>query len=622
MCGIAGILPLGDTKRTDDLEPKLVAMCNALRHRGPDDSGIYQTDSIALGHRRLAIIDLSQAAHQPMIDGKDALVFNGEIYNYKELAKKYELGEAHSDTRVLLQLLKRIGKKILSELRGFFTFAFWNGKERTLLIARGPFGKKPLYYSQTNSRFIFSSELRSLSKGLENISLSQEGLSLYLSYYSIPAPYSIIEGVRQLPAGCYLEITKDGKTHLEQWWRLPSYEPLDLPRREIVKKLRGLLEESIQYRLVSDVPVGAFLSGGLDSNVIVGLMSKLVSTPISTFTIDFESSSNSYSEITYARAGARAFHSDHHERLFSGKEVFSLLPGYFNSLDSPSGDAINSYLVALAAKEACPELKVVLSGVGSDELLLGYRKYRLLGRLANVRSVVELLPTGAKKTFVHTIQSLKKEKLSSLVTLFLDPLSIRILFNQKEQAELLHSNAKDASLLIDQIQKHMAFNKEDTLMTLQRSDLEQYLPSMLLRDLDNMTMAFSLEGRAPFLDHKLAEFCWQIPVKEKAKGVTKSLLIEACQEFLPKEIQHKNKSGFELPIKNWLLHGPFKPLLEELKSGRLAMIESGYLQKKGVRELAIRFESGHMHYLRVWSIIVLEHWYRSFLGSDFLANLV
>lgn len=612
MCGIVGILPLGDRTNTiEDAKGRLTRMRNAIAHRGPDDSGEYFSGPLSLGHTRLSIIDLSMEAHQPMVMGQDALVFNGEIYNYQELANEYSLPHSTSDTVVLLQLLQRLGKEALPKLRGFFTFAYWNGTKQTLLLARDRFGKKPLYYSTFNNVLTFSSELRSLlSSGLIPFELSKDSLSLYLAFYSVPAPYTLVEHIAQLEAGHYLEIDHTGNVAHECWWRLPVHDPISIPREEIKEELRRLMLQSIRYRMISDVPVGAFLSGGIDSNVIVAAMAKESSERIRTFTIDFESATPHADEISYAKIGAKKYKTLHHERRYTASEVRDLLPKYFYQIDEPTGDGINSYLASLAARESDPNLKVILSGVGSDELLLGYRKFRLLAQMSPLPQVFSKFPVSVRKGFRSSAE-LIGGKLRTAAGLALFPLETRILFSSSERERLIASDTSDA--FVQQVIRYSKLPEEsDPVIQLQRLDIENYMTNMLLRDLDITTMAHQLEGRSPFLDREVVDFCWQIPYKEKAHGSTKALLVEAFSDLLPTEIQRKKKTGFEMPLATWLRSSTLRPYVELLRTGSLELCKDGWLNATEVASVAEKFLAGESHYLRVWTLIVLEFWYCSF----------
>jgi asparagine synthase (glutamine-hydrolysing) len=636
MCGIAGILALGTNAPLPDRAERVRAMMRALAHRGPDDEGLYapEDSSVALGHRRLSIIDLSSDGHQPMqrltqVGESAAIVFNGEIYNYKSLIESEDIPNVKNDTGLLLELLTRDGEKALNKLRGFFAFAHWSQNSRELFIARDALGKKPLYYSIRNGQFIFSSELRSLmASGLIPFQLSQAGLSSYLAFYSLPAPETMIEGVSLLPAGHQLKIDAHGEIRTRRWWRLPEYSPIKIGRADAAEQVRALLEESVRYRLVSDVPVGAFLSGGIDSNVIVALMSKLTQTSVSTFTLGFDQTGFT-DETQLASMGASMYGAKHHQKIISADDIALALPDFFRAMDSPTGDGLNSFIVARAARELDPALKVVLSGVGGDELFIGYKKFRWMAQHKQWLDFAGMLSDSTR----HTLESKLRRigfgpaQITNALRSVLDPSYTRVLFDANAQSRLMTTSAPQSTNAVQStnaIQSHIdktlgdcsIASERNPIARLQRLDYENYLPNMLLRDLDVMTMSQSLEARAPFLDTKLVEFVWSIPVEDKAQGPSKSLLVRACEDILPEAIRTKRKTGFELPMDSWLKRGILSSYRELLASADLDLVRDGHLNSDEVRALEAVFMRGEAHYMSVWSIIALEFWYRSYLHPE------
>ncbi len=603
MCGIAGLVSLNGSPIHNEAIARLNAMSDAMLHRGPDDGGLYTdpTHHSALAHRRLAIIDPTPEGHQPMLGNGTAIIFNGEIYNYEELRIKYDLRVPPSDTAVLLALLEQRGISILPELRGFYTFALWNERSQELTIARDAIGKKPLYYAEMSGLFIFASELRSLiASGFIEPKLSEEGVANYLRYYEVPHESSIVEGVRMLAPGSILRLQVGEKPTVERWYRLPKHNPLSISYDDATREIRRLLERSIKDRLVSDVPVGAFLSGGLDSNAIVGLASRESTNPIETFTIGFNSA-NIASETTWARIGAEAFGTRHHERIITEQNVAGWLPDFFHAIDSPTGDGLNSYLVARSAHEANSSLKVVLTGVGGDESFLGYKKYRWLAKRAWLINAIDGLPQSLRTSLAESLSAGAHSPFKSAIRSILDPISSRLLFSRNEISALTgyEINSYAMTGAID----------SDPMLSLLRSDIEHYLPDMLLRDLDSMTMSQSLEARAPLLDKELMEFCWQLPLSMKLQGDSKQLLIDAVKDILPQELIDKPKTGFELPMAEWLRDGSLRPVLDQLVDGQLQIVQDGYLSEDAVRRVHSDFVAGRTHYLKPWSILALEGWY-------------
>ena len=605
MCGIAGIMSLAAEPLSEASLRSVRAMSDTMQHRGPDDNGEWTSADrrVMFAHRRLSIIDPTAEAHQPMISVTGSVLnFNGEIYNYRELRKEYALDVPLSDTAVLLTLLERHGTAILPKLRGFFAFAFYNAANRSLTLARDAIGKKPIYYAYPHNAFLFASEQRALMRsGLIEFRISRELLGQYLQHYSVPHPASLITGVHTLAPGHTLRIDAAGHSVLQRWYELPKHSPITIDYADAVKEVRGLLETSVRYRLVSDVPVGAFLSGGLDSNAIVGLMSREVSSPIETFTIGFQSGRQAQSEVDIAQIGATAFGTRHHARTLTSGDVMSVLPQFFWSMDSPTGDGLNSFLVAKTAHEIDPQLKVVLSGVGGDEVFLGYRKYRWLAERSRVLKALWTTPRAARTRLARALAGNSNMRMLNAVRTVLDPMNVRALFSPAEIHAL--SGGADPSPTTEQ---------DESIEELLRFDFERYLPDMLLRDLDVMTMSQSLEARAPLLDRSLIEFVWQLPLEFKTRGNSKQLLADAVQDILPKAITEKPKTGFELPMAEWLRNGELRPMLDLLRIGNLTIIEHGLLAPKPVRKVYNDFIAGRSHYLKPWTLLALEYWYRSF----------
>ncbi len=606
MCGIAGIVSTNDKPIGEEEIYRIGLAGEAMRHRGPDDDGLLVAVSgtAAFAHRRLSIIDPTPEAHQPMRGASgNVLVFNGEIYNYRELAAAYKLRIPPSDTAVLLALLELRGVSILSELRGFFTFAFWNNARRELIIARDAIGKKPLYYGTFGGRFVFASELRALvSSGLVPFELSPEGLASYLQYYSVPHPLSIVCGMKTLEPGSTLRL-RGGQARIERWYRLPKHQASNIEYVDAVKETRRILERSVRDRLVSDVPVGAFLSGGLDSNAITGLAMRQVSSHIETFSIGF-SSRDVESETVWARIGANAFGTIHHERNSTDLDVETLLPEFFRSMDSPTGDGLNTFLVAKMAREFSPHLKVVLSGVGGDEAFLGYKKYRWLARRAGLLQYIWSMPKSFRNTVGNSLVGPRHSRGRAALRAVLMPEQIRWLFSKEEISALIAAVSPDGVDPVGEVEG-------DAFFSVLRSDIEYYLPDMLLRDLDGMTMSQSLEARAPLLDKELMEFTWQLPLAMKARGSNKQLLADAVKDIVPDALLKKPKTGFELPMNEWLRNGALRPHLEILTSPNLKLVEDGVLSAQGIHSVHKEFLLGHSHYLKPWTIIALEQWYQS-----------
>jgi asparagine synthase (glutamine-hydrolysing) len=427
----------------------------------------------------------------------------------------------------------------------------------------------------------------------------------------------MIDGVSTLPPGHTLRVNSTGEITTHRWSRLPEYAPIvDRSRGDLLETIRKKVTEAVRFRLVSDVPVASFLSGGLDSNVVTGLMAQMSAAPVKTFTLGFAGEGGASDERTVAQISARAFGTDHHELTITGDDVVRWLPDFFSSMDSPTGDGLNTYLVARATHEADPTLKVVLSGVGGDELFLGYKKFRWLAKHSNIQRLVAAVPRQVRGSLFRRLEN-SSNKIQNALRMLLEPSRTRILFSEEEIAALCSVDSLFVSKWRDTILTEGSLDTErNASAKLQRLDIENYLPNMLLRDLDVLTMSQSLEARAPFLDRSLMEFMQQVPLEEKAAGPSKSLLSEAFVELLPDEVLDKAKTGFELPMSQWLRDGALNPYLKLLQTGELRLINDGHLEVAAVKRTAERFLSGRAHYLTVWSIIALEGWYRALMQYD------
>jgi asparagine synthase (glutamine-hydrolysing) len=466
MCGIAGIISLDGSPLDDRTLAALEKMTSLLAHRGPDDSGVHVSPSrlCAFGHRRLSIIDLSQHAHQPYQCGDSSLVFNGEILNYQELSSKYYREQESSDTVVLAKLLDDKGLSILPELRGFFAFAYWNEAKKELLIARDALGKKPCYYSITNDRLIFCSELRPIiASGLVAFKIDADALHLYLSYYSVPTPHSIVANVKTLQPGHTITV-RSGEVSFREWWRLPKHEPIEVARNEIVAELRERFFSSISSRLISDAPLGLFHSGGLDSNAVLAAASSISSTKLSTFNVRFGKQDNDESNV--AKASADHFGASHTELAIQEVDVQKHLRAFFFRMDSPTGDGLNTFLVSRAVCQLRPDIKVVLSGVGGDEMFVGYKKVRMLAKL-------QTLVTMMKRRGAVSSSSWTSSPVRNLLHSFHHPLQMRSLFTSAERMKLTGIHSYIDRSVIDR----SAEREPDLIQQLLRLDIENYLPT-------------------------------------------------------------------------------------------------------------------------------------------------
>ena len=564
MCGIYGLLNLRDRNTPPGV---LKAMGGMIPHRGPDDEGQYVSGAVALGMRRLSIIDLS-GGHQPISneDGSIWVICNGEIYNFlelrEELEKKGHRFSTHSDTEVLVHLYEQEGMNFLARLRGMFGLALWDQNRSRLVLARDRVGKKPLYIRREANRILFASEIKSILQ-LENVprEIDHDALRDYLQLGFVPAPRTMFRGIEKLLPGHYLAVEK-GESRVGQYWN-PDFTRIEKrSEQEWIELVRHKLEESVRIRLISDVPLGAFLSGGIDSSTIVAVMAKITNQAVKTYSIGFDGEDQFYNELPYAGMVAKAVESDHHE-IIVRPDVVDLLPKLIWHLDEPIADSasITTYLVSRLARES---VTVILSGVGGDELFGGYprylgdsiyRYYRLLPaamRSQILPAIIRHLPQDRHSfwkskfryaaAFVNTAELTPAERYMSYIRVFSPELRDQTL------RSAFHGNGDD---LLAGYFRHERAN--DPLNQSIYVDLKTSLPDDLLALTDKMTMAASIECRAPFMDHELIELTSRIPSHFKVRGMTmKYLLKKAVEPWLPPEIIYRKKRGFGAPVGSWL----------------------------------------------------------------------
>ena len=618
MCGIWGVVNVADREMAE-------AAARAMHHRGPDDHGVFVAEQpvpVSLANARLAIIDLSPTGHQPMStsDGSLWIVYNGEIYNYRALRTiLVEMGHefaSQSDTEVALHAYEEWGENCLEHFRGMFAFAIWDMKRGRLFAARDRLGIKPLYYAHDLARktLTFGSELKTLlASGLVAPRVSYPGLHHYLSFYSIPAPHTILEGVQALPAGHFLTF-QDNRLTVTPYWNIPPAEPLEMPVDEIQARLRALLEESIQLRMVSDVPVGAFLSGGVDSSAVVALMTRASGERLKTFSIGFGPEGRAQDERSDARVLADYYDTDHHEVIVTGGQVRDQLDDIIHAMDQPTGDGINTYLVSQAT---AAHVKVALSGLGGDELFAGYPQFRLFQRA----QTWEKLP-GVVRAFARAGAGIIGGKARRAVAwLDADFLSrygrIRILYDEQAKLDLYTQRTMAALAAPEPSLKYLGDFlhpvETDPLVQITRLELKNYMAHTLLRDTDAMSMAHSLEIRVPLIDHKLVEFATRIPPALKLHGGrSKWIFTQTLRDLLPPEVIRRPKRGFEMPVAAWM-RGELRSILDDVLSRR-SIEQRGLFRHEAVSALYERFLRGSEHHMRVWTLAVLELWLRQTVG--------
>lgn len=568
MCGIAGVWSFGGGNE-DSLRARATSMADALRHRGPDDDGVFVDGAagVALGFRRLSIVDLSSAGAQPMVSasGRYVMVFNGEVYNHRRLAE--ELGpheyRGHSDTEVMLACIERWGLEgAVRRFIGMFAFALWDRTERKLSLVRDRMGVKPLYYAVTPRGACFASELKSLRAGdVDRADIDRGALALYVRFGYVPAPYSIFDGIMKLLPGRILTIAADGTTQTQTYWDAPRIAE-EVSNRftgsedDAVEEIEALLSDSVRLRLISDVPLGLFLSGGVDSPLIAALMQREAGS-VSTFTIGFEGMP---SEAPFAAAVARHLGTRHTEAILGADEVLRMVPLVAEMYDEPLGDssAIPTYLVSRMARQ---HVTVALSGDGADELFGGYHRY-FLGRRVTER--VERVPRAMRRplgTLLRVASRLPSKqnfraRLRGLGDALVidDPLT---LFQQQVAAEMIR--VIGATSRPAQLTARTRWPRLDDPATLMMYlDAISYLPDDILAKVDRASMAVSLEVREPLLDHRVVELAWSLPLSMKIRGTRgKWVLRKLLRKFLPAEMVDRDKQGFGLPIDGWL-RGPLR----------------------------------------------------------------
>ncbi len=616
MCGISGIYGLKDRNQATAMVQQ---MNDSIAHRGPDDAGFYIDENIALGHRRLAILDLSPAGHQPMHDADENLeiVFNGEVYNFLQIQKlipEYTF-KTKSDTEVILAAYRKWGKECLHHFNGMFAFAIWDKQKQELFIARDRMGIKPVYYYYKDKVLLFASEVRSLlSSGLVPRKINKESLSDYFTYQTVHAPETLVKDVMMLMPGHHATINSSGMK-IEKWWSpKDNYSTASEGKtyKEVCNDIYNLLAQSVELRLISDVPFGAFLSGGIDSSAIVGLMSRVQQQPVKTFTIVF--GEKQYSEAPYAKKIADLFKTDHHEFLLKPQDFLQELPVAMAALDHPSGDGPNSYIVSRITREN--GITMALSGLGGDELFAGYPVFNRTLQI-EAQKWLWKMPSGLRSLaggIYHKIKpgitATKTQQLLALENGELEntfPLS-RQVGNPEILRTLLSSNyrAKDEIKRILKNEINGSSSKLPLLSQVSIAEITSYMQNVLLRDTDQMSMAVALEVRVPFLDYKLVEYVLGVNDEFKKPLFPKKLLVDSLNGLLPDEIVHRKKMGFVFPWEVWLRNE-----LKSLCESRIhAFAQRSIVQGEKLLELWERFLQGdkEVRWLDIWLCVVLEDW--------------
>ena len=638
MCGIAGLVaPEG--LHADD-RARVIRMRDVISHRGPDDAGMYEDDHALLGHRRLSIVDLA-AGHQPLAneDGSISIVFNGEIYNHADVRPELEAAghryATRSDTETIIHAYEQWGDACVERLRGMFAFAIWDAPRRRLLLARDRLGVKPLYWTIAGGRLLFGSEIKSiLASGLVAAAADETRLAEQLSTRSVAGTATLFKGIQRLMPGHTL-VFQDGAPRVRRYWDIPVGVPnpeVDrLSATDAVARFRELLQESVRMRLMADVPLGMFLSGGLDSSAIAAVMARLIDRPVQTFSVAFKD--RAYSELDYARQVSTAIGADAHEVVIDDGDFFTALPRLIWHEDEPIAhpSSVPLYFVsALAARH----VKVVLTGEGSDELLAGYGRYpralvnwsagEMYGAVpAPLRRwiagrVVPRLPNAARR---YAERSFVTRDVTP-EALFFDNFAAIGLDRQRRLLQPAIASLATADRAYGPSKAFFeAPNGRSTLLDrLLYADLKTYLVELLMKQ-DQMSMAASIESRVPFLDHKLVEFAAALPNRMKLRGFkTKWILREAVRDILPPEILTRPKMGFPVPFAAWM-RGPWRDAARDVLLDSRSR-QRGIIEPSAVAALLDDHAAGRANsWDAIWTLLNLELWYRTFIDGDGVQTL-
>jgi asparagine synthase (glutamine-hydrolysing) len=636
MCGINGIVQSDSSRRTISVR-ELERMRDVLTHRGPDDAGVFVNarKTVGLGHRRLSIVDV-KAGHQPMANEDHSLhiTYNGEIYNHADYRESLEarghVYRSHCDTETILHLYEEHGAACVERLRGMFAFAIWDERKRELFIARDRLGVKPLYYAHLpNGSLYFASEIKALLEvDAVKAEVNYEVLPDYFANHAPSGEETLFSGIKRLPPAHTL-LWRNGAVQIRKYWEVPfrTDDPCEYNDKQYVEKWTELFRESVRLRLMADVPLGMFLSGGIDSSAIAAVMSGMVAEPIKTFSVAF--AEREANELEYARLVANTFGTNHHEVVVSPEQFFAALPRLLWHEDEPIAHP-SSVALYFVSQLAAQHVKVVLSGEGSDELLAGYGRYRktilniAAGRryhrvaprqLINaVRRRIESLPTSSRvrQKLQRTFLTLSPD----LESIYFDNFAV---FSRDAQEQLFTSSVRErmgtASSPYSRMQELLASTDATSLLNQILSvDLKTYLHELLMKQ-DQMSMAASIESRVPFLDHKLVEFSASLPERMKLRGAsTKHILRQSMKGLLPDAILSRPKMGFPVPLGKWF-RGPFRSVVDEFVLGERALAR-GIFDRAFVRSLVARHNGGEDHSERLWSMLNFELWQRRFIDRD------
>lgn len=642
MCGITGFLTSSNSSSEPEMHACVTRMSRMLKHRGPDHSGAWANapSGVALGFRRLSILDLSPTGHQPMLSEsrRYIIVFNGEVYNFKQIRSELETRGARfkgsSDTEVILAAIEAWGiKDALRRFSGMFAFALWDQDKRTLTLARDRMGIKPLYYGLLNGTFLFGSELKALrAHPAFQSEIDRSALTLYMRHNYIPAPYSIYQGVQKLPPGSMLTIQLDSLPTIpapEHYWHLDDsirtglMDPLQGSDEEITTIFTKHLLKSVGERMVSDVPLGAFLSGGIDSSAIVALMQAQSNRPIQTFTIGFYETG--FNEAKYASQVAKHLGTDHTELFITSDEARAVIPLLPQLFDEPFADSsqIPTFLVSQLARK---HVTVSLSGDGGDELFGGYNRYfwtqriwRTIGWIPSSlrRLAATSLARVSPNTWSHLLTPFRlpnpANKMHTLTEIFSAPnpeaIYVNLVSHWKNPAQVVVGGVEPRTQVTDPTQWMQNIPLPQKMMAL---DMATYLPNDILTKVDRASMAVGLEARAPFLDnYETVDLAWRLPLHQKIRGgIGKWILRKMLYQYVPKSMFERPKMGFGVPIDSWL-RGPLRPWAEDLLSAS-RLLREGFFHPGPIRQKWEEHIAGqHNWQYYLWDVLMFQAWWQS-----------
>lgn len=613
MCGIAGFYSFTSTLEKGDLQK----MAHCIRHRGPDAEGFFFENKLGLAHRRLSILDLSERSNQPMHSecGDYVIVFNGEVYNFREIATKYTIPtQTSSDTEVILKAYIKVGKAFIQDLIGMFAFAIYEKRTKKLVIYRDRVGIKPLYYYYDKENFVFASEIKALL-GIPAIrskaEMSSSIVSTYLHLGYIPTPHTIYKNIYKLPSGSCLQLDATGHLQLEEYWKPQHFISSETKRNEVqvIKDVDTLIQSSVAYCMISDVPLGSFLSGGIDSSLVAAIAQKQSTQPINTFSIGFKEAK--YDESAHAREVANYIGSNHHEFIVSTQDAIPLLEDIFSIYDEPMtfASAIPTLLVSKLTRQ---HVTVALSGDGGDEAFGGYGFYNWAKRLSNpfiklgrkpiyhALSLMDQRAQRAAKVFNYPTEAYIKSHIFSQEQYY---------FSRQEIAKLIHPKLSKEILLeekLSDLKRKLRAQEEQSLF-----DQTYYLPDEMLHRVDIASMKYSLEVRVPLLDHRLIEYALNIDPSIKFKeGKLKHVLKQVLYQYIPQQYFERPKWGFTIPIAQWLKTDLNYLIQDNLSKARVE--EASFVQYSYVEELLKQFYGGK-DYLqqRVWLLVLLHKWHKN-----------